>query len=161
MLSALHPAIDYSLEAMQRSSERCPSRPYWPCLALHCRTTHCPSDTTPPFDAFIIHLLFLSSSILLIGGLLQDCTVFSTSYPLLFTILALSPQTSLQSLDCYISYLACLSQIPTTSSVRLRSRASPLTPLTMANFRQGRSVTLEDWTSLWTPRRLGQRYYAE
>ena len=110
---------------------------------------------------FIIYLLFLGSSIFQTGGLLQDGAVFSTSYPSPFTILALSPQTSLQSSDCYISYLACLSQLTTTSSVRLRSCVIPLTPLTMANFRQGRSVTLEDCASLRTPRRLGQRYYAE
>ena len=44
LLSALHPAIDYSLVARQRSSERCPSLLYCPCLALHRHTTHCPSD---------------------------------------------------------------------------------------------------------------------
>ena len=103
---------------------------------------------TQPYDMFTIQLLFLGSSILQIGGLLRDCTVFSTSYPPPFTIFALSTQTSLQSSDCYISYLACLSQLPTTSSVRLRSCVSPSTPLTMANFRQGRSATLEDCTSL-------------
>ena len=45
---------------------------------------------TQPYDMFSIQLLFLGFFILQIGALLQDCTVFSTSYPPPFTILALS-----------------------------------------------------------------------
>ena len=60
-----------------------------------------------------------------------------------------SPQTSLQSLVCCVSYSACLSQFLATSSIHLRSCVSPLIPSTMANIRQGQSVTPEDYTSLW------------
>ena len=45
------------------------------------RPIACPT-ATPPYDMFTIYLLFLGSSIPQICGLLQDCTVFSTSYPL-------------------------------------------------------------------------------
>ncbi|KIJ93500.1 hypothetical protein K443DRAFT_12816 [Laccaria amethystina LaAM-08-1] len=45
---------------------------------------------TPPYDIFTIYLLFLGSSILQIGRLLYDHTVFSTPYLPPFIILALS-----------------------------------------------------------------------
>jgi hypothetical protein len=67
-----------------------------------------------------------------------------------------SPQTSLQSSACYVSYSACLSQFPATLLVHLRSCVSPLISLTMANIRQDRYVTPEDHIPLWTPLRLGQ-----
>ena len=45
---------------------------------------------TPPYDVFTIYLLFFVSSVLHIGGLVYDHTVFSIPYPSPLTILALS-----------------------------------------------------------------------
>jgi hypothetical protein len=45
---------------------------------------------TPPHDLFTIYLLLFGSSILQIGGLLYDHTVFSIPYPPPLTIFALS-----------------------------------------------------------------------
>ena len=149
LLSALHPAIDYSLIARQRSSVQCSSRSS--SLAL--------SAFTPSYDPLPVRRLHhhmtcspsTSSSSALPFFKLAGCFKTAPSSPLHIPLpspLSPSPQTSLQSSDCYVSYSACPSQLTTTSSVSLRSCVSPLTPLTMAKFRQGRSVTLEDCTSL-------------
>ena len=141
LLSALHPAIDHYLVARQRSSERCPSRSS--SLAL--------SGFTPSYDPLLIRRLrnhmtcsSTSSSSALPFSKLASGFKTAPSSPLHIRLpspFSPSPQPPLQSSDCHISYLACLSQLTTTSLVCLRSCGSPLTPLTMANFRQGRSVT--------------------